>query len=199
MLGSITPLGERGRGALWGLTATAYIMASTVSGTVVGGLLGLAGSPTDRLAAPARLGLIAAAILSGLVLDLGLFGLRLPTVHRQVNDEWMYRYRGWVYGAAFGAQLGVGAATVVTTSATYAALLVAFLSASPATGAAIGLVFGLVRALAVLLVAQVREPHQLGRVHRALERLDPASRSLTLAAQSALALGAVALTLVASR
>lgn len=200
MLGSITPLGERGRGARWWLTTTAYVVASTAAGVAIGALLGLAGMPlAGALPQSVRLGFVAVAIVLGLVFDLRVFGLRLPTVRRQVNEEWMIRYRGWVYGAGFGAQLGAGAVTIVTTSATYAALIVAFLSGNIAIGAAIGGSFGLIRALTVFLVAGVRRPEQLGRVYRALERLDPASRGLTLAGQLAIAAGALAFTMSAVR
>ena len=40
MLASITPLGERGRGASWRRTVTAYVVASIVGGAAMGALLG---------------------------------------------------------------------------------------------------------------------------------------------------------------
>ena len=44
-----------------------------------------------------------------LVFDLG--GRALPSVQRQVNEDWLVEFRGWVYGFGFGAQLGAGVAT----------------------------------------------------------------------------------------
>src|SRR6266480_2948887 len=84
MLGSITPLGERGRGSRWLLTVTAYVIGSTLGGAAIGSLLGLAGSSFgSRTAVTVRLAVIAVAVLAGLLVDLGAFGLRLPTVPRQ--------------------------------------------------------------------------------------------------------------------
>lgn len=55
--------------------------------------------------------LAALAGLAGLALDLGLGALRLPGPARQVDEDWLARYRGWVYGAGFGTQLGLGVVT----------------------------------------------------------------------------------------
>ena len=44
MLGSITPLGERGRGSRWWLTVSAYLLGSILAGLVTGAVFGWAGS-----------------------------------------------------------------------------------------------------------------------------------------------------------
>jgi hypothetical protein len=189
MLGSITPLGERGRNRRWGVTVTAYLAGSVIGGLLIGGALGALGrlvtNVTGRSGA-SRLGLLAAVVAIGLLLDLRIAGLRLPTVHRQVNEDWMVRYRGWVYGLGFGLQLGTGVVTVVTTSAVYATLAAALLSGSAAAGALIGGVFGLIRAAAVFTVAGVRRPDQLGRVDGALRRWDARTRRAALGASALL-------------
>ena len=61
-------------------------------------------------------------LAAALVVDVSPLRRRLPTTRRQVNEDWMGRYRGWVYGGAFGAQLGSGVATIVTSAAVYAAV-----------------------------------------------------------------------------
>ena len=138
MLGSITPLGERARGFRFWPTATAYVVASALARH--GGRRarsGRSGRAGGRDALPWTAGSprsLALAVL-GLAVDLGSGGLRLPTVHRQVNEEWMVRYRGWVYGAGFGFQLGLGVVTIVTTSAIYATLAAELLSGGVASGA----------------------------------------------------------------
>ncbi len=199
MLGSITPLGERGRNRRWGVTVTAYVAGSTIGGVLIGGALGALGRfliEATGWSDAVRLGLLAAVVAIGLLLDVGAFGLRLPTVHRQVNQDWMVRYRSWAYGLGFGLQLGAGVVTVVTTSAVYATLAAALLSGSPAAGALIGGVFGLTRAAAVFTVAGVRRPDQLGRVDVALRRWDARTRRAALGAG---ALMTVALTAGAVR
>ncbi len=193
MLGSITPLGERGRGRSWGRTVTAYLIASASGGATLGALLGSVG----HLLAPRGLSALTAGwilgglIVAGVLLDLRAFGLELPTVHRQVNEEWLHRYRGWVYGVGFGFQLGLGVVTVVTTSAVYLTFLWALVSGSAATGAAIGLGFGALRGAAILVVSGVRRPEQLTRVHDRLARWNPLSKRSSLVALGALGLAAL--------
>jgi hypothetical protein len=104
---------------------------------------------------------------------------RLPTSRRQVNEDWLTRYRGWVYGVAFGAQLGVGVATIVTSAATYATAAAAFLSGDPAIGAGIGAVFGIVRAMSLLPAHRVCDPESLVELHRGLATVEVYVRRAT--------------------
>src|SRR4051812_50172735 len=97
MLGSITPLGERGRGSRWGITISAYLVGSAVGGAALGAVLGWIGSP---LAVPsdARLAVLALALAAGIAFDPGVGGLRLPATHRQVDEPWRGAHPGWVWG-----------------------------------------------------------------------------------------------------
>jgi hypothetical protein len=198
MLGSITPLGERGRNRRWGITVTAYVIGSVFGGVAIAGALGRVGVAVGLggLSATVRLGVLAVAVLVGIAFDLHLGGLRLPTIHRQVNEDWMVRYRSWVYGLGFGVQLGLGVVTIVTTSSIYAMLLAAAMSGSAATGALIGGVFGFARAAIVFTVAGVRRPEQLGRADVLLRRWDGWTRRAATAVSGALG---VALTVGAIR
>ncbi len=191
MLGSITPLGERGRGSRWWLTVSAYLVGSIVGGALAGGVLGWIGSAID-LGVGARLLVLGVAALVGMAFDLQIGGLRLPTVHRQVEEEWRTRYRGWVWGLAFGFQLALGVVTVVTSSTVYLTWLAALLSGSVRGGAVIGVTFGVVRALPILTVARVRVPAQLVGVDAALRRLAAPARRMTLVAGGTVAAIAVA-------
>src|SRR6266498_4048122 len=124
----MTPLGERGRGSHWAITVAWYVAGSVAGGAGLGYGLGTVGSFVQcRLGLSARtaVGVLALVVALGVVLDLGAFGVRLPTVRRQVNEEWLHRYRGWVYGLGFGVQLGVGFSTVVAISAVYGAFAAA--------------------------------------------------------------------------
>src|SRR6185436_16220530 len=107
------------------------------------------------------LGVLAVA---GVAVDLRLGGVRLPTVRRQVDDRWLTRYRGWVYGVGFGFQLGLGVVTVVTTAGVYLAFVAAALSGSAAAGALIGAAFGVVRWLSILPGGGVRGTGDLVRI-----------------------------------
>ncbi len=188
MLGSITPLGERGRGSRWWLTVSAYLVGSVVGGSFAGALVGLAGSiVVGSLSIAVRLTILVVGLVAGLALELGAFGLHLPTARRQVDDEWRTRYRGWLWGLGFGLQLGVGVVTIVTTSTVYAVWLASALSGGIRAGALIGTVFGLARALPVLTVAGVHRPTQLLRVDATLARFAAPARRISYAAVGGLA------------
>src|SRR4029078_9611021 len=107
----------------------------------------------------------------GIAFDLQIGGLRLPTVHRQVEGSWRTPYRGWVWGLAFGFQLALGVVTVVTSSTVYLTWLAASLSGSVRGGIVMGITFGLVRAAPILTVAHVRMPAQLPGVDATIRRL----------------------------
>jgi sulfite exporter TauE/SafE len=165
MLSSINPLGERARGQRFWLTSTWYVLGSLMGGMAIGAVSALIGSRLPdggwRLAASI------AVLIAGVVLE--LTDRVPPSLHRQVDEDWLTRYRGWVYGFGFGAQLGVGVATIVTSASVYATIAVAALSGSVWTGAIIGAVFGLVRSLPILMVAQVDDPATLRRVMRRVQ------------------------------
>ena len=191
MLASINPLGERGRNQRYRVTVTAYIVGSTLAGAALGGFLGLVGTP---LATPTvALVVVAAIAIAGTVLDARVFGLHVPGPKRQVNENWLVTYRGWVYGAGFGLQLGLAFLTIVTASATWVAFACALLAGNATAGAAIGATFGLARALPILTAARVSEPSALHAVVRRLDRLRPRVAVATTAAQGAAAAGLLAL------
>ncbi len=121
--------------------------------------------------------------------DAGAVRARLPGPRRQVNEQWLHAFRGWVYGGGFGLQLGAGVATVVTTAAVYATLAAALLSASVVAGAAIGGIFGGLRGLALLAGAGIRTPSALVALDAWLRRTE---RGADLAAISGQALVALA-------
>ena len=189
MLASITPLGERGRKSRWGLTVTAFVASSAAAGTALGVTLGSLGIPLRLIApAPIRVWILAVAILLAAPYEWRAFGLRLPTVHRQVNEQWLNRYRGWVYGAGFGAQLGAGIATIVTTAAVYAMLAALVLTGSPVWAALAGGTFGLMRGLLILPSRRVRTTRSLVSLDASLRRWERPVRVLTGVTLSALAL-----------
>ncbi len=172
MLSSISPLGERARRARWGLTVAAYFVGSALGGAAVGSLSALAGSllPTPWRASTLAALVVAAALVAGLVLDLRARGGGLPSWRRQVDEAWLDRYRGWVYGFGFGVQLGAGVVTIVTSSTVYAVLVLAAWSGHVGVGLALGAVFGVSRALPVLALRQVQAPADLHRFFGRVER-----------------------------
>ena len=183
MLASIHPLGERARDRRWSVTVSAYVMGSTLAATLLGAALGGLGAVlplTPRVVAIAVVTLCASA----LAFDLHLGGLTLPTIHRQVDKDWLDRYRGWVVGVGFGFQLGLGVVTIVTTAAVYLTLALAVLTGSPSQGAIVGATFGLVRALVILAVANVRRPDQLRTALRRIQSFRPVFDRLGITVQA---------------
>lgn len=198
MLGSITPLGERGRGRRWGPTVAVYMMASTVGGAVLGGILGALGGSATAVGGPGRAGLVVlgVVILIGVALDMGILGPRLPSLHRQVNEDWLRRYRGWVYAAGFGFQLGLGVVTIVSISSVYLTFIAALVSGSAATGSLIGGSFGLLRAMPLLATVGVHLPRHLAVVDGSLRRWDRPVRKVALGVEAGLAAAALSAALV---
>jgi len=163
MLTSITPLGERGRGNRYAVTLTAYVVGCLLGGATIGLLLGLVGSLLPTL--PVLL-LGAITCLVAALADLRGW---LPLGRRQVDEDWLATYRGWVYGFGFGYQLGLGVVTIVTSAATVAALVLALLTQSVLGGLAVGIVFGGARALPALMLGRADSHQELRRLAASLE------------------------------
>jgi MFS family permease len=183
MLASITPLGERSRGFSWGVTAAAFAAGAVGAGALAGAIGGALGSLAPKGTWRDVVALVMLAVV--LLVDATPVRRRLPTTRRQVNEDWMRRYRGWVYGVAFGAQLGTGVVTVVTSAAVYAAVLGALLCGTAGAGAVVGAAFGSVRALSLLPARAATDPAGLARLHERLERAEGPARGMGLAAELA--------------
>jgi hypothetical protein len=169
MLASINPLGERSRNSRFGITFVAYLTGSVAGGALLGGAAGGAGALARELLSwsdRATGGAVVVVCAVALLLDLGIGRLRLPTVRRQVNEDWLTEYREWVYGGGFGFQLGLGVVTIVTTATVYVTFGLAFLTASLPAGLVVGAVFGLTRASPLVLATRVHGPAQLRRLVR---------------------------------
>src|SRR5579862_1266124 len=159
MLASINPLGERARGNRWGWTVAAFTAGAVAAAASVGAALGAVGSLAGGRASARLVVLGAVAIVAGTV-D-AVRPQAVPTPRRQVDERWLGRFRGWVYGAGFGAQLGVGVVTVVTTAMVYAWLVAAAVAGSAWAGALVGAAFGAGRSVPFGLVRQVHRPDDL--------------------------------------
>ena len=177
MLSSIHPLGERARHNRWGVTVSAFTVGAIASGAALGLALGGIGWITLTLDSSILLIATAGLALAGGVLD--LTGIEPPGPSRQVNENWIGAFRGWVYGGGFGIELGVGVATYIVTWTVYAMLLSAFLTASPVAGALVGAAFGLGRSMSILSARFVDRPSRLISFNRALARGGPIVRWAT--------------------
>ena len=189
MLASITPLGERGRSSRWHVTVAFHLAGSTLAGAALGAVAGELGAltwPAGSGSTHARLAVVAAALAVSILIDLGVGGVPIPSVRRQVNERWLDEYRGWVYGLGFGAQLGLGVTTIVTTSAVYVTLVAAWITGGPATGALVAGAFGFARGMSVLAGARVRSTAQLVALHARIGAWRQPLRKAGLGAEAAL-------------
>jgi hypothetical protein len=178
MLSSLTPLGERSRGMSWPVTASAYAIGAIGAGTLTGAGLGGLGSLLPGAAGWRAVALLATLVIA-LTIDATPVRLRLPLARGQVNEDWMARYRGWVYGLGYGARLGIGFTTLVACAAVYATFVSEVLVGSAGGGALIGAVFGTVKGLSLLPARTGRDHASLAALHRTFARLDsPVARAV---------------------
>ena len=103
--------------------------------------------------------------------------------HRQVNEDWLSRYRGWVYGLGFGTQLGVGVLTIVTTAAVYLTWIAAAMTASPVRGLLVGASFGLARAVPMFASGSLVTPKAIAARVSRLERWNGTFGTVTVWAE----------------
>jgi hypothetical protein len=195
MLASITPLGERGRSSKWPVTVAFFIAGSVLSAAALGALAGALGGltwPRGFGAGHLRFATLALALAAGVVIDLGVGGLRVPSIRRQVNEDWLLEYRGWVYGLGFGVQLGVGVSTIVTTTAVYGTIVAAWITGDPVLGAVVAGSFGLVRGASLLAGARVTSTARLVALHTWIGAWRGRVRTIGVAAQAALVAVALA-------
>jgi hypothetical protein len=168
MLSSNHPLGERVKGNRYPVTATAYVVGSTVGGAALGCTGALVGLAVHQLVGSAAALVVAAVVcLGGAAADRA--GLRLPCWRRQVVERWLTSYRGTVFGAGFGLQLGFGLVTIVSSASTYVVVACAVLVGGPISAVVIGTTFGAARGSVLLSARDVVEPEGLRRFHRRLQ------------------------------
>lgn len=180
MLSSITPLGQRGRGGSWGRTVLSFWVGAVLVGAVVFGIVGGLG----ELAGLDELGLWVALIALALAALLDLAGVRVLGPHRQVDENWLGRYRDWVVGLGYGGQLGAGFITYVTTYGTWALFALAAIS-GPVLGVALGAAFGVGRSLLLMRTRRVGSPGHLAEMMQRFSRTESATRWLALTGYAA--------------
>ncbi|MDE0699332.1 MAG: hypothetical protein F4Y27_03205 [Acidimicrobiaceae bacterium] len=191
MLTSITPLGERGRGNRWRTTSAWLVFGHVVGGFALGLLLAGVGAlfvlvgvdPSPAVSTA----VVSVAVLGGAVFD--LCGGRMPG-RRQVDERWLTKYRGWVYGLGFGAQLGFGFVTVVNT-ALFVSVCVAGVLLPVTNALLLGVVYGSTRGLVAASNGRIRSTAALHRMHRRLDRYEKPVRWGAAVTVTALALGSI--------
>ena len=168
------------------------MLGSLGGGAAIGALAGVLGwlalgdlGPLGGIGLHVRLAALGASLAAGLAWELA--GGRVPGPRRQVDERWLDRYRGWVYGLGYGAQLGAGLVTVITSSAVYMVQVAACLSARPAPASVIGAFAGGLRGVTVLLAGWLATPQRLVAFHARMRLIEQPARAAVLIVQLALA------------
>lgn len=176
MLSSITPLGQRGRGRSWGRTVVGFWSGAIFAAAAVFTLVGLVGDLVglDQVSPWFYVVVLAAAA------TLDLVGAQPPGPHRQVDEDWLGRYRDWVIGFGFGGQLGLGFVTIVPSWGYWAVLIAAGAAGLPGA-MLIGVGFGVGRSLLLLATRRVGSPTSLAEMMRRFTGAEPVARWLAVA------------------
>jgi hypothetical protein len=140
----------------WKRTVVAFWIAAIVSGFAVFAAAGLIGEFLG-FDSVAPWGVIV-VIMVAAILD--LVGAKPPGPLRQVDEDWLGRYRDWVLGLGYGAQLGAGLVTIIPSYGTWAVLTVALITGFPMAGL-LGVAFGVGRSLLLLTARKVTSPSDL--------------------------------------
>ena len=189
MLSQINPIAEAGRSQRYRRTASWFIAGAVLGGCTLGGVSAALAALVDRVGIGHGTALAVAAVgsLAAAAIDARVLGIGPPFIRRQVNEDWLSKYRPWVYGSGFGWQIGVGVTTYVMTAAVALTIVFAILSASPWVAFAIGVAFGLARGLTVLLSAPLRTQSDLYAFHRRFAAGGEFVRQAVIAVQLAVA------------
>lgn len=171
MLSTVTPIAEAGRGHRYRWTASWFFLGALLGGATTGIVAAVAalGVGALELSTTATLAFGAVAAVLAAALDGRLLGPPIPHHRRQVNEDWLGRYRAWVYGAGFGWQIGTGVATYIMTAGVYLVVVLAALTGSPLVALALCVAFGGFRGSMVLLGATLTSPERLQSFHRRFE------------------------------
>lgn len=178
MLSSIHPLGERAKNNRFGLTAAFFAVGAVAGGATTGAVVGLAGLAVDALLSTDA-AVLAAAIVVLVAAVVEWRGASLPSLRRQVDEDWLTRYRRWVYATGFGFQLGAGTLTYITSAAVYAALGCALLVGHPAGAVAIMTTFGLTRGLSLASARSITSPDRLRTFFQRMHATAPATKRVS--------------------
>lgn len=197
MLTSINPFAEKGRQHRYALTASWFLVGALLGGATLGVGIAVVAVVVHSLgpSIEVALALASLAALGASLADLGIFGIQMPVLRRQVNERWLDQYRGWFYGLGFGWQIGAGLTTYVMTAGVFATVALASLSGSWSFALAAGCVFGFVRGLGVFVGARARSPMALRKL---LSRLDGLDRTMRLVVAGVLLVSGLVLGVSAS-
>jgi hypothetical protein len=155
MLSSIHPFGERARHHRYWATVAWFVVGATLGGGALGAITAALASLWLVTVGPAP---AAAGVVLAVASIWDVVGGPVPSIRRQVDEAWLGRYRGWVYGLGYGAQLGFGYVIYVRTALTYALTVSSVLLGSPRVAFVAATLFGLSRGVLIILGSGLTSP-----------------------------------------
>ena len=194
MLSQLNPVSERARGQRFAVTATWFVVGALAGGATLGAAMLALAFAVEALGVGGAAAAGAAAVIAlvGAASDAHALPWSPPFHRRQVNEDWLPHYRGWLYGVGFGWQIGTGVATYIMTAAVFVMIAVGALTASPVVAFAVAIVFALARGVVVLATARFTGFDALATFHRRFHALGPIVRRAVIAVQVAVAIVAAA-------
>jgi len=189
MLSQLNPLAERTRGQRYAVTAIWFVIGALAGGATLGIAMVALALAVDAIgiSAAAAAGIAAVCALIGAASDARLLSFAPPFHRRQVNEDWLPRYRGWFYGVGFGWQIGTGLATYIMTTAVFVMIAFGALSASPVVAFAVGITFAFLRGIVVFATARRTTFESLAALHRRFHALGPVVQRAVMLLQALVA------------
>lgn len=98
MLSQLNPLAERTRGQRYAVTAVWFVIGALAGGATLGLAMVALALAVDAIgiSTAAAAGIAAVCALVGAAADARLLAFAPPFHRRQVDEDWLPRYRGWV-------------------------------------------------------------------------------------------------------
>src|SRR5919197_4832588 len=190
MVQTITPVVHGGSRMKWAVSVALHALGATVSASVLGAGLGVAGLALGAPWGRWGIALIGAVATAYAARELIGVPLPLPQLRRQVPEWWRTFFSPRMSALLYGAGLGVGFVTYLSFGTFAAVVAAAVVSGRPLLGLALVAPFGLARGLAVTVVASGRTGDAVNRV---VDRLDHMAVSRVPRIANGLALGSIAL------
>jgi hypothetical protein len=190
MLSQLNPVSERARGQRYAVTATWFVVGALAGGATLGSAMLALAFAVEALGVEVAVAAGATAVIAllGAASDAHVLPWSPPFNRRQVNEDWLPRYRGWLYGVGFGWQIGTGVATYIMTAAVFVMIAVGALTGSPIVAFTVAIVFALARGLVVSATARFTSFDALATFHRRFHRLGPIVQRAVIAVQIAVAI-----------
>jgi hypothetical protein len=170
MVDTIAPVVHGGSRRRWAAALALHVVGATISATVLGGLLGAAGSALGAPWGVAGTAVMVVVALAYAAREAVGLPVPIPDARRQVPQWWRESFFPGTTAFLYGAGLGVGFATHLRHGTLVAVAAVVLAAGDPAFGMAAFSGFGLARSVGVAVTWTSTDGRGAARLSSALER-----------------------------